>query len=71
MIGDQVREMRYSLNMSQAHFANVYRLGYANVCSWEQGRRHPEAGTMLLLRLIAAQPHIMASLIAELPVVGL
>lgn len=55
-----LRALRQRLHLSQAQFAERYGFATASVCNWEQGRRLPDRSTRLLLRLIEAQPDLVA-----------
>jgi putative transcriptional regulator len=63
----EIKALRVSLGLSQQRFAVRYRLPVATLQSWEQGRRTPELGSMLLLLIIRENPLVVAALIAKIP----
>jgi putative transcriptional regulator len=50
------RQIRQSMNLSQADFALKYGFSVATVRNWEQGRRAPELPAKILLAVIAKHP---------------
>lgn len=67
MTPDEIRALRASTGLTQVQFSRRYRMELDNVQNWEQGRRRPDPGSMLLLRLIKAYPDDMKAMIATLP----
>lgn len=57
-VPDQVNvaEIRRSLKLTQAAFAQRFGFSAAAVADWEQGRRQPEASARVLLTVIAREP---------------
>ncbi len=51
-----VREIREGLGMSQPEFALRFGFSLGTVRGWEQGRRHPEGPSRVLLTVIARAP---------------
>ncbi|HEX8623284.1 MAG TPA: helix-turn-helix domain-containing protein [Allosphingosinicella sp.] len=51
-----VRAIREASHMTQAAFAETFRLKLGALRDWEQGRRRPDTGTITLLRMIEADP---------------
>lgn len=51
-----VKAIREANNMTQAAFAETFRLKLGAVRDWEQGRRRPDTGSVTLLRMIEADP---------------
>lgn len=58
------REIRLSLNLSQADFAAKYGFSLAAVRNWEQGRRTPELTAKILLAVIAKHPEVVEEALA-------
>jgi putative transcriptional regulator len=55
MIPD-VKALREQLDMSQAEFAEAYRIPLPTLRGWEQGRRAPDATAAAYLNVIAHLP---------------
>jgi putative transcriptional regulator len=51
-----VAEVRGSLGLSQAAFADRFGLDVTAVQAWEQGRRQPDRAARILLAVIAREP---------------
>lgn len=51
-----VRSIREELHMSQAQFADAYRIPLTTLKGWEQGRRQPDATASAFLSVIARLP---------------
>lgn len=51
-----VRAIRERTGLSQAAFANAYRIPLATLKGWEQGRRQPDATASAYLSVIARMP---------------
>ncbi len=60
-----VKAIREANNMTQAAFADTFRLKVGAVRDWEQGRRLPDTGSVTLLRMIAADPKAVRTIIAK------
>ena len=60
-----VKAIREANNMTQAAFADTFRLKVGAVREWEQGRRLPDTGSVTLLRMIAADPKAVRTIIAK------
>lgn len=60
-----VRAIRKAQNLSQAAFAGRYGLPVATVQEWEQGRRAPDTGSRLLLRVIEREPEAVQRALAD------
>ena len=58
-----VKDIRRRLDMTQAQFAETFRLPLATVRDWEQERSHPDAPARALLTAIARDPQTMMRLI--------
>ncbi|WP_138469837.1 DNA-binding transcriptional regulator [Poseidonocella sp. HB161398] len=59
-----VRTIRKAQNLSQGRFAQRYGLPLSTIRDWEQGRRRPERAACLLLRLIEAEPEVVAQVLS-------
>ena len=53
---DDVAALRKGLRMSQAVFAEVFKLSVATVRDWESRRRKPDGPARVLLQVIARDP---------------
>ncbi|MGF1463761.1 MAG: helix-turn-helix domain-containing protein [Maricaulaceae bacterium] len=51
-----VEALRQRLAMSQAEFAEAYRIPLPTLKGWEQGRRQPDATAAAFLNVIASMP---------------
>ena len=51
-----VKAIRKAQGLSQEAFAKRYGLSKATIEQWEQGRRAPDTGSRLLLRVIEREP---------------
>jgi putative transcriptional regulator len=58
-----VKAIRQAARMSQAEFAQAFRLPLSTVREWEQKRRKPEAPARVLLSMIAADPGAVREII--------
>jgi putative transcriptional regulator len=61
-----VRAVRARTALKRKDFAERYRLDPRAVEQWEQGRRRPERGTEMYLRLIGQDPERMAEMVSQL-----
>lgn len=52
----KIRLVRRVLGMSQAQFAQAYRIPLRTLQGWEQGTREPDEASANLIKLIAYQP---------------
>jgi len=52
----RVRTVRKKLKLTQAQFAQRFRVPLGTLRDWEQGRREPDAPAMALLRIIEREP---------------
>lgn len=55
-----VARLRRRLGLSQAQFADRYRIPLSTIRQWEQGTREPDAATRLLLAVILEDPDLVA-----------
>jgi putative transcriptional regulator len=60
-----VKAIREATKLSQEAFARTYRLRVGTLRDWEQGRRQPDAGSTVLLRMIAVDPAGVRDIIAK------
>ena len=60
-----VKAIREANKMSQATFAETFRLKLGALRDWEQGRRRPDTGSVTLLRMIEADPQAVRSILAR------
>lgn len=51
-----VKAIRSAMKLTQAAFAARFGLPRATVEDWEQGRRQPELGSRILLKVIEREP---------------
>ena len=52
-----IKQIRASVNMSQATFARAFQLSLDTLKGWEQGKRKPDAAATNFLRMIKADPN--------------
>jgi putative transcriptional regulator len=52
----EIKSVREGLGMSQAEFAQAFRLNVRNLQKWEIGGARPSGGTSVLLWLISRIP---------------
>jgi putative transcriptional regulator len=55
-----VRLVREGVGLSQAKFAETYRINPARLRDWEQGRSAPDSAAMAYLRVIEREPAAVA-----------
>lgn len=60
-----VKAIRHRARLTQGQFAATYKLPLGTVRDWEQGRRQPETGSRLYLRMIEADPEGVQDIIAK------
>lgn len=60
-----VAALRKSQGLSQSRFAARYSLPVSAIRDWEKGRRRPDRAAFLLLRLIEAEPYVVARTLAD------
>lgn len=60
-----VKAIRRRARLTQGQFAAIYKLPLGTVRDWEQGRRQPETGSRLYLRMIEADPNGVQDIIAK------
>lgn len=57
----RIRNVRRSMMVSQAIFAEMLNVSSSTVAAWEQGERHPRGATLRLLELAEHDPRVLAS----------
>ena len=55
----QIREIRRSVNASQARFAAFLNVSTNTVESWEQGARKPREAALKLLNIVQKHPRVL------------
>lgn len=60
----EIRAIRAGVGMSQAVFANTFRLSLDTLKGWEQGKRKPDATAANFLRMIEADPEFVRRTLA-------
>jgi len=60
-----VRAIRARTDLKRRDFAERYHLDARAVEQWEQGRRRPERGTEMYLRLIGQDPEGVARMVSQ------
>jgi putative transcriptional regulator len=61
-----VRAVRARTDLKRREFAERYNLDARAVEQWEQGRRRPERGTEMYLRLIGHDPERVARMVSQM-----
>ena len=51
-----VKAIRLAMNLTQAQFAQRFRLPLGTLRDWEQRRTQPDSGSKLYLQMIVAEP---------------
>ncbi len=64
--GPDVKAIRERTKLTQDQFAVTFKLPLGTVRDWEQGRRQPETGSRLYLRMIEADPAAVRSILANM-----
>lgn len=65
MMGRRIRMMRHRLGLSQEAFARTYGIPLANIRQYEIGRHMPPPAVRAYLKVIDAEPEIVARAMAE------
>ncbi len=60
-----VKAVRAKTKLSQAKFAETYRVSVKALKEWEQGRRSPDRSTQTLLTIIDREPQVVAAILAR------
>ncbi len=61
-----VRSVRARTKLTRTSFAAKFRLDPRAIEQWEQGRRKPERGTEMYLRLIGQDPEKIAEMVLSM-----
>jgi putative transcriptional regulator len=61
----RIKALRQRLGMTQAEFAEAYRLPITTLRDWEQQRSRPDAPARALLLAIERDPEVMRRLLAD------
>ncbi|MBF0203328.1 MAG: helix-turn-helix domain-containing protein [Desulfamplus sp.] len=56
---NQIKNIRQSINASQALFAQLLNVSVSSVRKWESGTRIPAGSTQVLLELLSKSPYIL------------
>lgn len=64
-MGRKIRMLRHRLGLSQEAFAGAYGIPLANIRQYEIGRHMPPPAVRAYLRVIAAEPDLVARAVAE------
>ena len=64
-MGRRIRMLRGRLGLSQEAFARTYGIPLANIRQYEIGRHMPPPAVRAYLRVIAAEPEVVARAVAE------
>ena len=59
----EVRRVRHQVRLTQEEFATRFGIALGTLRDWEQGRRMPDATARTLLRIIARDPDLVASVV--------
>lgn len=59
------QEIRKELALTQEQFSKKYQISLATLRGWEQGSRRPRGAERVLLRLIRAEPELIALLLSD------
>jgi len=57
--GDDIRDLRRFVGLSQVQFATALGISVHTLRNWEQGRRRPEGPALALLRVAARHPRVL------------
>ena len=64
LMGRRIRKLRNSLGLSQAEFAERYGIPVANIRQYEIGRTMPPPAVRSYLKVIEAEPALVATAVA-------
>lgn len=56
---NKIKNIRNSINVSQAIFAQLLNVSVSSVKQWESGRRMPTGSTQVLLELLSKSPQAL------------
>jgi putative transcriptional regulator len=60
---EKIREIRYTTNLPQKHFAELFGVSQRSVEAWEAGTRKPTGSAKRLFQLIERDPTIINNMI--------
>lgn len=60
-----VKSIRQKLNMSQREFSEMFGFSIHSIRNWEQGKRHPQGPSRVLLLLISKAPHTVRQVLSD------
>jgi len=63
MTGDEIRELREKLALSQAEFALRFGIKVGTLRHWEQGHRFPDGPSHVLLSVIKRAPELVSDIV--------
>ena len=64
-MGRRIRQLRNRLGLSQEAFAKAYEIPLANIRQYEIGRHMPPPAVRAYLKVIDAEPELVAKAVAE------
>ena len=65
LMGRRIRRLRNRLGLSQEAFAKTYGIPLANIRQYEIGRHMPPPAVRAYLKVIAAEPVVVAKAVGE------
>ena len=65
LMGRRIRRLRNRLGLSQEAFAKTYGIPVANIRQYEIGRHMPPPAVRAYLKVIAAEPEVVAKAVGE------
>jgi len=65
LMGRRIRRLRNRLGLSQEAFAKTYGIPLANIRQYEIGRHMPPPAVRAYLKVIAAEPEVVAKAVGE------
>lgn len=63
--GNRFRELRQGLHLSVFQFAERFAIPYETAVAWETGQELPDAGSLVLFRVIETEPELVTRLLAS------
>jgi putative transcriptional regulator len=64
------KRIRWELRLSQAEFAETFRIPLGTLRDWEQHRREPDQAARAYLEVIAREPDAVRRALAQVPAPG-
>lgn len=65
LMGRRIRRLRNRLGLSQEAFAKTYGIPLANIRQYEIGRHMPPPAVRAYLKVIEAEPEVVAKVVGE------